>query len=157
MNAKVVPLPLRSRRMCSWSRRLRLGLKIRSIFALFCKAAPPPPWSGKLRLFNSEREHHAASTTVAKSWFLVALSPPRSGKSRRLHLGSESLEREVFDRAISGVAPYPLWSRKSRRLHIGRGSPENFSLVAPSPCWSGKTRRLNLGLESLELAELGRN
>ena len=139
------------------SRRFRYGhdIKIigRAASASVWKVALSPPrsrkswkctfwsrWPSRSRRCFLSR---AASTTVAKNCFLVAPSPPRSGKSRRLRLG---LKSRVVSTLVWKSAPSPLWTRKSRRFHygrdkmiIGRAASASVWKVALSPPWSRKS------------------
>ena len=101
--------------------RLDLGLEKRDVSFFIWKVAP---WSRKSRQRHSDRETPAASTTVAKNWFMVVPSPPRFGSSLGLHLGRQSLNYSFW----SG------WPGRSRRCFLSRA----ISWVAPNPPWSWK-------------------
>ena len=82
----------------------------------------------------------AVSTAVAGNVFSLTPSPPRSGKSRHLHLGHKKS-------AVSALV-WKTWFRKSHRIHsgreecfLGRAVPAVVWTVAPFPSWSERSHR----------------
>ena len=107
-----------------WSLSKRLG------FEVF------PGLEVKGKGFFEVKENLSASTSVPRNCLLVAVSPPWSGKSRRIHL---CLEIGADPALVWKVSPSPPWFAKPRRFHIGRTVS---ALVTPSPPY---LRRLRLG------------
>ena len=116
---KVALYPPQSRGTQSWSRRLHLVLESSALSALVWKVESYPPqsrgtqsWSRRLH-FHLGLESRAVSTSVARNTILVAPSPPRSGKSRCIHLSREeyNLGRAVST-SVWKVALYPPQSRE---------------------------------------------
>ena len=80
---------------------------------------------------------------------LVAPSPLGSGKSRRFHLGRESLERALFGRAVAfWVAPFP----ESHCIQLGRESRAISTCLESSEKLFLKSRRLHDGLENCAIS-----
>ena len=133
---KVASCPPRSRRIVSWSHRLRLGLENCAVSTLIAKTqthphrfqkslarknAPYLPWPGKLRLLHAGPESRAISALVSK---VVSYTPRWQGNtswSRRLHLGLKSRAGTplIWKVAVSTLAVLALVRK-----------------IAPSPCLS---------------------
>ena len=156
LSLKVAPSPPWSRGIDSWSRRLRLGLKSRVVFALVWIIGSFPPWSGRSCRLGLGCEELTLGRSVPAMIWKIAPYPPWSKKLNRFSLGPGS---RAVSASVRKVAPFPPWTRgidsRSHHLRLGLESRTVSALiqkVVPCPPWSGKSQRLRLGREELILS-----